>query len=157
MSDSDKDENTEEVQQQTSQNNQGQLPRKTAKGYPIYYFSDIRPPAGTKDPDTGKEIEEKDGAGFGEFYQMMMLVCGAYTYWYQSKPGAWLTLFLLWSSVINFSFEHMMSQGSTMFSMVIYVFIAAYAPKSHMMGANRYKKAAESLMGAKPEDMLDAR
>ena len=45
-----------------------QLPRKTSKGHPIYYLSDVKPPPGTKDPDTGKEVEDKDGAGLGEFY-----------------------------------------------------------------------------------------
>uniref|UniRef100_A0A7S3FYF3 Protein Asterix n=1 Tax=Strombidium rassoulzadegani TaxID=1082188 RepID=A0A7S3FYF3_9SPIT len=100
------------------------------------------------------EPNENDEAGFGELYQLMAMVAGAICFFYKTKWSAWLCLFLFFTSIINFRFEHMMQQGMTSFTLVTVAFTQAYlAPSQQQL----YEQKRRMELKNNPEMGLQAK
>ena len=98
---------TEAEAEQVEQKNQKhkQIKERTSKsGHPLIYYEEIKY---KKDASGNQVANEKDEAGAGEFYQLLAMGAGALCFFYRTKWSAWLCLFLFFTSIINFRFEHM--------------------------------------------------
>merc|ERR1719453_1425765 len=87
------------------------------------------------DPSTGKPNDEEDPVGLGEMYQMLAIAFGAYCFFMREKWAAWVCLFMLYSSVINFKFDAMLTQLMTSLSLVMMAMIQVYGPRPPEGGA----------------------
>ena len=57
--------------------------------------------------EEGKDVEETDPMGMGEFYQFFMIVAIGLGWLLKHKIFAWFTLVFYMVSILNFRFEHM--------------------------------------------------
>ena len=102
------------------------LPRYTKNGNIIMYYTEWC--EGHKNPRTGEIMmeEQHDTRSYGEMYQGFSPCTMVYSYLFISKLAAWTTIFLFCTSAINFPFDAMWTQTTTMFSLVGFMMMNVY-------------------------------